>query len=164
MTISLQSPADNPRLLAFSGFINVQSSQAEGTSQLPYAGFSSSYRDVPIIGVAIQKPETGSNLVQLPGLYDSSSGDMIRDDAPATTLDPRGTDSMFLKFSLSAPSEIVYCDLISANITYKASIPTDLTPDSVIGKDQDKGLRFADVPVVLRLDQEEFSPRTAGDS
>lgn len=142
----------------------MQSSQPEGTSQLPYAGFTGSYRDVPVIGVAIQKEEEGSDLVQLPGLYNSSSGDMIADDNHTSTLNLEREDSVFVKFSLSAPSEVVYCDLVSANTTYKASIPTDLSADSVIGKDQDKSVKFADVPVVLRLDQVEHGARTAGSS
>lgn len=159
MTITLHAPDDNPRLLAFSGYILVQSNQAEGTASVPYAGFAGVFSDVPVLGTAISNGTKEDPAYQIPGLYNSSTGELIRDDGRSVPLDLGENSTLSVNFTLAVPTEAAYCDLVAANITYTASVPMDLFPDSPIGQNRDLKLKFDDVPVALRLSNDTFLDR-----
>ena len=144
-------PADNPRLLAVSGFIKLDSSTPQGTSSVPYAGFSGSFRDIPTLGLVYRPATQEGGLLQYPGLYKNSTGELIKEDGTQTSLEEGDAENEIdLRYFLSAPTEKMYCDTVPANWTYKATVPTDIDQDSVLVKDRDAALKFKDVPVVVR--------------
>lgn len=153
----VQAPADNDRLLSFSGFVQIQSSQPQGSVSLPYAGFAGSFRDIPVAGLALIGE--GANQTQYPGLYNMSTHELIRTDGTPVDLSAEYSEDVGAGYLLATPTEAFYCDLVQANISYTPTVPVDLSPSTVVGT-QKPDLKFKDVPVALRIYKSEFQDRT----
>ncbi|CAO1625024.1 unnamed protein product [Sympodiomycopsis kandeliae] len=141
VSLTVRPPADNDRLLAFSGHIQIDSSESEGSSTVPYAGFAGSFRDVQTIG------RFKSEKKEFPALYNFSSSEMIKTDDSKWAFQLNSSD-LTVQSLPAAPTEQFTCDLVAADINYEATIPLDLGRPRI---KQDKKLRFQDVPVVVRF-------------
>lgn len=152
--VTVHPPQDNPRLLAFSGFVKLQSSVPQGVATVPYAGFAGSFRDVQTLSLVVDSKEKS----QLPGLYNLTTDAFFPKDGVTVDLSSNTSD-IELRYALATPSEAVICDLVPANISYSATIPFDINA-STQPRQAKSSLKFADVPVALRIYNSTYEPRS----
>ncbi|PWN19342.1 subtilisin-like protein [Microstroma glucosiphilum] len=160
-------PQDDPRIIMYSGVIQIAASISTGTVRVPYTGLAGSLRTIP----ALVSGPTPFN-TSLPALFDSDTNEQIRNDSTHWTLSSQENGSYpQLYFMMQTPTLQLTCDVVKADIVYKPTIPIiddptccaakfkDLTERDVGGKTPPVYTRFDEVPTVGRLQIRDNVPR-----
>jgi hypothetical protein len=163
----LLPPTDDPRIVMYSGVIQIAASISTGSVSLPYTGIAGSLRTIP----ALVSGPTPFN-TSLPALFDSDTNEQIRNDSTHWTLSSQenGTYPQ-LYYMLQTPTLQLACDVVKADIVYTPTIPIiddptccgakfkDLTERDSDGKTPGVYKRFDEVPTVGRLVARDKVPR-----
>lgn len=159
--VTIKPPADNPRMLIYSGWIEVQSSDPVGSARLPYGGIAGDLSLIPALQTGLSPYNTN-----LPGLYDANLTEQIQDDKSAWALNDDDPDSLpNIVFAQQTASHQIYIDIVAADIDYTPTVPIVDDNDPFQGnlslytkKERDapssKYVKVSEVPIVGRIEDD----------
>lgn len=146
VTVTVAPPAPSDRINLYSGWVFFDAKTPDGTFSVPYAGIAGDLGSIPTFVNEFKVFNTTT-----PALYNSSLTEQVRNDTTRYTL--KDDDYPTLVWQQQVGTPYLQCDLVPANISYKATTPiiddpeccTAALPGAMHGREIDE------VPIVGQL-------------
>lgn len=156
VTVTFKPPSPSPRLKMYSGWLLLNSSSSTGGGVIPYAGTGGDLQATGSFDHTFDLWNT-----TLPALFDAADKEQIQNDTTTFVVDSNSSTWPAVLWSQALASPLSTCDLVRADINFKATQPIVEAPSKLGNLFNSPGVPYysstrravveaKDIPVVAR--------------